>query len=385
MKKDLLEYFFHKYYDKFVGFEVADRTIKAIYLSKKKDIIYLENGVVYKLKPNIIVENQIKEESQLVDIFNDIKQELMITNDDFPIGMSFPGQSTVSKVLKVNKNLHGSEQENFIQQEISKQLHKKDIDICMDYYIFNKEYNIDGTVNENNPFYDVIAVSALQKDIDQRVEIAKASNLSPQVIDIDYLAIAGAANFLLPDEYKDVTAFFYLGHCTISLIVMSKFNVIYSKEATIDAELWQYLAYDIDSVLQNKTEPLKDKKVEHHKENEQHESDATRLPDNYTEILVSGDVINQFADQCLSLLQFFYSSQKGIDVKKMVLVGCFNTEKEDIILQSLNEKLNIAGDFLSFKNKIVLSDIAQDNKILQRIAPDMMISFGVALRGFDDD
>lgn len=380
MKKDLLEYFFHKSYDKFIGFEVADRTIKAIYLVKKKDVIYLENGAVYNLKPNIIVENQIKEESQLVDIFNDIKQDLMITEVDFPIGMSFPGQSTVSRVLKVNKNLYDRDQENFIQQEISKQLHKQDVDISMDYYVFNEEYNIDGTTNDNNPFFDVIAVSALQKDIDQRVEIAKASNLSPKVIDVDYLALAGAANFLLPEEYGDVTALFYLGNCTISLIVMNKFNVIYSKEATIDFELWKYLAYDMDLILKHQEthESLP-------KDNEQEVENIQSLPDNYTEILVSGDIINQFSDQCLSLLQFFYSSQKGIEIKRMVLAGCFNTEKENIILQSLNEKFKIEGDFLNFKEKLVISDTAKSNKVLQKIAPDMMVSLGVALRGFDDD
>lgn len=403
MKKDLLEYFFHKSFDKFIGFEVSDRSVKAVYLIQEDKKITLQNAIILKIKPNLIIENQIKEASQLVDIFNDIREEFNISEKEFPIGISFPGQSTVSKLLKINKNLLGSEQEEYIQQEITKQLHQQNIDISMDYHVFNGDYNFDGSPKEDETFMDVISVSALQKDIDQRVEIAKAANFEPKIIDVDYLALAGAASFLLPENYGEITAIFYLGHGSLSLIVMNHYNVIYSKETTLDTELWKYLSYDIDKLNKKDDLKLKEKvedqnikennkqiNIEVNKEMSNLEHNTSKdndliLQDNYSDVLVSGNIIKQFSEQCHSLLQFFYSSQKGMEIKNIVLSGCFNLDKSEMILEVINERFSIPGTFLEFNEKIKLSNEATENSILKKASADLMVSFGTALRGFDDD
>ena len=398
MKQDLLEYFFYKRFDKFVGLEFADNSIKAVYLTTHKGKVVLQNGVLYKLKPNIILDGQIKDDNRLIAALKDVKGELLIPEKNFPTGIAFPGNSSVTKLMKINKNLYGSEQEEFVLQEINRQLHKKDIEICMDYYIFRDNLNPESHASEGDIFHDVIAVSAMKKDIDHRNYILNSSGFEPKVVDIDYLAFAGACEFLLPKDYSEITVVFYLGRHSISIIVMNHYNVVYSKEATISSELWEYLAYNIEDYKPNNSQEsdnpeenssgineLESKDNLEQGEQENIAPDENKLEDNYTDILVSDEILNQFTDHCYSLLQFFYSSQKGMEIKKIVLGGCFNTDKSEKIEKSILDRFNIDTKMLDFTDNLELSSLIQENKIIKKIAPDMMISLGAALRGFDND
>ncbi|MCK5888692.1 MAG: pilus assembly protein PilM [Methylococcales bacterium] len=342
-----------------LGIDISTVAIKVLELSRSGGQYRVESYSVAPLPQDVIADNTI---TDIDAIANALRVAVKQSGSKIQqVCVAVAAASVMTKIIAMPAALSEDEMEDQILVEA---------DQYVPYPLdeINLDFEIQGETLENPGMVDVLLVASRRENIEDRVEALANAGLKAAIIDVEVFAIENAFSVLAEqlsdiDESK-VVAIVDIGATMTNMNIIQNSRTVYTREQSFGGK-------QLTEEIQNQYglsfgEAGLAKK-------------QGGLPDNYiTDVL---EPFKQAAVQQISRsIQFFTSSNEGVDVDNIVLAGgCASIAGLDkLVEKELGITTYVANPFL----KMSLSKRVKQ-KSLSNDAPAMMTACGLALRSFD--
>lgn len=211
-----------------IGLDINDQCIRMLGVTHAGSCHKITHFFKKELSEEATVRSEIKNieivESELKKIrkaFKKIKK----------VAIAIPNHLIFNKKILVNQQLSDTEREIFIQQELKRQFPEINENLSFDFNISTEIDNAETEKNEIN-----LWTSATQrKHISNKINIIKASGLTPFIVDVDHYALARAIIHLgLIKNNHDLIGLLNIERNTLNFIVINTQKIIYSKSKFFD-------------------------------------------------------------------------------------------------------------------------------------------------------
>lgn len=334
----MLDLFLRSKSNTFVGIEINCNAVRLLALAKKNAANFKVLGLVEQPLPlNAMVQDEIKDSSVVITALKQAAASIPKDKDN-AAAVAMSSGAIITKIIQLDRNLSGSVMEEQVWIRASEILSTQTADMSLDFCLLESD-----ELSKDQNRVSAMLVAARTEKVNLYVEILNAAGFDVKIVDVDYFALANACQYLAAKEnvmLKQATiAIFNFEAPHLMLVVMHKGNIVYTREITLEKNV---LAV--------------------HK------------------ILSADELITQMQHA----LQFFYSVSSSRKIEHVVLSGgsleTNNTDFATQIKQTLGIDTMIANPF-----KDMQLDANVDQAILEHNAPSFVISFGLGLRGFDND
>ncbi len=342
-----------------VGLDISSTSVKLIELSRAGNSFRVESHAVEPLPLNAVTEKTIQDVEAVGEC---IKRTVKKSGTRAKIAaVAVSGSAVITKVITMPTALSDSEMETQIQLEADQYIPYPLDEINLDFEIIGP--------TENNPeTVDVLLAASKSENVEMRSAAVNIGGLNTKVIDVEPYTIEHSYRLLksqLPAEVQDKSiAIIDIGATMSSLSVISGNQLIYTREQPFGGKLLT------EQIMRRYGLSYEDagrvKKI-------------GGLPDNY-----EPEILEPFkttlAQQINRFIQFYFSAgdHNGID-QLMLAGGCSSIPGIDEFIEAqIGTPTSIANPFsgMPIAPKVHRQRLNAD-------APSLLISCGLALRGFD--
>ena len=342
-----------------IGIDVSSSACKVLELSKADDHIRVERYAVEPLPQNSVVEHAITEVEQVAQAVERAVKRSGTRCRHAAVAVA--GAHVITKTIKMPANLSDAEMQTQIEMEA-------------DHYIpypldeVNMDYQVLGASEENADEMEVLMAACRKEIVDDYVAVIQGPGLTPAVVDIETYAMENAYSLIaehMPGGGMEKTvAILDIGATTTNINVIHNNHSVYSRDHTFGG---RQLTEEIQRRYGLSYEEAGLAKKQ------------GGLPDNY-----QTDVLRPFMEamcqETMRALQFFYSSSPFNSVDQLLLAGgCAQIPGiDEMVAARIGVPAMVANPFasMSLASRIKPQMLASD-------APSLMISCGLAMRGFD--
>ncbi len=342
-----------------IGIDVSSSACKVLELSKADDHIRVERYAVEPLPQNSVVEHAITEVEQVAQAVERAVKRSGTRCKHAAVAVA--GAHVITKTIKMPANLSDAEMQTQIEMEA-------------DHYIpypldeVNMDYQVLGASEDNADEMEVLMAACRKEIVDDYVAVIEGPGLTPAVVDIETYAMENAYSLIaehMPGGGMEKTvAILDIGATTTNINVIYNNHSVYSRDHTFGG---RQLTEEIQRRYGLSYEEAGLAKKQ------------GGLPDNY-----QTDVLRPFMEamcqETMRALQFFYSSSPFNSVDQMLLAGgCAQIPGiDEMVAARIGVPAMVANPFasMSLASRIKPQMLASD-------APSLMISCGLAMRGFD--
>ena len=342
-----------------IGIDVSSSACKVLELSKADDHIRVERYAVEPLPQNSVVEHAITEVEQVAQAVERAVKRSGTRCRHAAVAVA--GAHVITKTIKMPANLSDAELQTQIEMEA-------------DHYIpypldeVNMDYQVLGASEDNADEMEVLMAACRKEIVDDYVAVIQGPGLTPAVVDIETYAMENAYSLIaehMPGGGMEKTvAILDIGATTTNINVIHNNHSVYSRDHTFGG---RQLTEEIQRRYGLSYEEAGLAKKQ------------GGLPDNY-----QTDVLRPFMEamcqETMRALQFFYSSSPFNSVDQLLLAGgCAQIPGVDeMVAARIGVPAMVANPFasMSLASRIKPQMLASD-------APSLMISCGLAMRGFD--
>lgn len=342
-----------------IGIDVSSSACKVLELSKADDHIRVERYAVEPLPQNSVVEHAITEVEQVAQAVERAVKRSGTRCKHAAVAVA--GAHVITKTIKMPANLSDAEMQTQIEMEA-------------DHYIpypldeVNMDYQVLGASEDNADEMEVLMAACRKEIVDDYVAVIEGPGLTPAVVDIETYAMENAYSLIaehMPGGGMEKTvAILDIGATTTNINVIHNNHSVYSRDHTFGG---RQLTEEIQRRYGLSYEEAGLAKKQ------------GGLPDNY-----QTDVLRPFMEamcqETMRALQFFYSSSPFNSVDQLLLAGgCAQIPGVDeMVAARIGVPAMVANPFasMSLASRIKPQMLASD-------APSLMISCGLAMRGFD--
>ncbi|MEE9560686.1 MAG: pilus assembly protein PilM [Acidiferrobacterales bacterium] len=342
-----------------IGIDVSSSACKVLELSKADDHIRVERYAVEPLPQNSVVEHAITEVEQVAQAVERAVKRSGTRCRHAAVAVA--GAHVITKTIKMPANLSDAELQTQIEMEA-------------DHYIpypldeVNMDYQVLGASEENADEMEVLMAACRKEIVDDYVAVIQGPGLTPAVVDIETYAMENAYSLIaehMPGGGMEKTvAILDIGATTTNINVIHNNHSVYSRDHTFGG---RQLTEEIQRRYGLSYEEAGLAKKQ------------GGLPDNY-----QTDVLRPFMEamcqETMRALQFFYSSSPFNSVDQLLLAGgCAQIPGiDEMVAARIGVPAMVANPFasMSLASRIKPQMLASD-------APSLMISCGLAMRGFD--
>lgn len=342
-----------------IGIDVSSSACKVLELSKADDHIRVERYAVEPLPQNSVVEHAITEVEQVAQAVERAVKRSGTRCKHAAVAVA--GAHVITKTIKMPANLSDAEMQTQIEMEA-------------DHYIpypldeVNMDYQVLGASEDNADEMEVLMAACRKEIVDDYVAVIQGPGLTPAVVDIETYAMENAYSLIaehMPGGGMEKTvAILDIGATTTNINVIHNNHSVYSRDHTFGG---RQLTEEIQRRYGLSYEEAGLAKKQ------------GGLPDNY-----QTDVLRPFMEamcqETMRALQFFYSSSPFNSVDQLLLAGgCAQIPGVDeMVAARIGVPAMVANPFasMSLASRIKPQMLASD-------APSLMISCGLAMRGFD--
>lgn len=342
-----------------IGIDVSSSACKVLELSKADDHIRVERYAVEPLPQNSVVEHAITEVEQVAQAVERAVKRSGTRCKHAAVAVA--GAHVITKTIKMPSNLSDAELQTQIEMEA-------------DHYIpypldeVNMDYQVLGASEDNADEIEVLMAACRKEIVDDYVAVIEGPGLTPAVVDIETYAMENAYSLIaehMPGGGMEKTvAILDIGATTTNINVIHNNHSVYSRDHTFGG---RQLTEEIQRRYGLSYEEAGLAKKQ------------GGLPDNY-----QTDVLRPFMEamcqETMRALQFFYSSSPFNSVDQLLLAGgCAQIPGVDeMVAARIGVPAMVANPFasMSLASRIKPQMLASD-------APSLMISCGLAMRGFD--
>ncbi len=342
-----------------VGIDISASSIKVLELSKTGEQYRVERYAVEPLPLNAVVEHAITEIEQVAEVVERAVKRSGTRCKHAAVAIA--SSHVISKIIRMPAGL--SEQDLQMQIEME-----------ADHYIpypldeVNLDFQVLGLAEDNVEEVEVLIAACRKEIVDDYLAVIQSHGLTPTVVDIENYAMESAYTLLaqhMPGGGMERTVgIFDIGATSMNLNVMHNNRSVYTRDhnfggrqLTEEIQRRYGLSYEEAGLAKKQG----------------------GLPDNY-----QTDVLRPFMEamcqEVMRALQFFYSSSPFNSVDQVLLAGgCAQIPGVDeLVAARIGINTAIANPFA---HMALASRIKP--QILTNDAPSLMITCGLALRGFD--
>jgi type IV pilus assembly protein PilM len=350
---------FKKKSNPILGIDISATAIKLLELSRSGSRYRVESYAVEPLPANSVVEKTITDIEAVGEaIARAVKKAGTRTRN---AAAAVAGSSVITKIISMPSELSEDELENQIQVEADQYIPFPLEEVAMDFEVL-------GPSDENPDQADVLLAASRSENVDACVGVIELAGLTAKVIDVEAFAVENTIVMMAKDLFgggdNQVIAVADVGSTITTLSVMENLKTVYSREQTFGGA---QLTEDIQRRYGLSYEEAGQAKRQ------------GGLPDNY-EPEVLEPFKESMAQQISRAQQFFYSSSQITNIDHLILAGgCASING---IAELIESKVGIPTTVANpFANMAVSSKVPTQS--LTNDAPAMMISCGLALRGFN--
>lgn len=343
-----------------LGIDLSASSVKVLELSQAGDHYRVERYAVEPMPQNAIVEHSITEVEQVSQALGRAvkRSGSRIKN----VALAVPSSHVISKIIVMPAGLTDRELQTQIEMEADRHIPYPLDEVNMDFQVL-------GLTQESAEQASVLLVACRKEIVDDYTAVAEGAGLVAKVIDIETFATENAYEVIargMPGGGMEMTvAVVDVGATTTTLNVMHSNRSVYTRDhgfggrqLTEEIQRRYGLSYEEAGLAKKQG----------------------GLPDNY-----QTDVLHPFMEaMCQEItraLQFFYSSSPYNSVDMVLLAGgCAQIPGVDeLVAARVGVTTNIANPFsqMSLASRI-------KSQMLSADAPSLMVSCGLAMRGFGE-
>jgi type IV pilus assembly protein PilM len=342
-----------------LGVDISASSIKVLELSQAGEHFRVERYSVEPMPQNAMVEHSITEVDQVAQaIARAVKRSGTRLKH---AALAVPGSHVISKVVNMPAGLSDRDMQTQIEMEADRHIPYPLDEVNMDFQVL-------GSTSEGAEQVNVLLVACRKEIVDDYSAVADGAGLTPVVIDIETYAMENAYELIarnMPGAGMEKTvAVMDIGATTTTINVMHNSRSVYTRDHTFGG---RQLTEEIQRRYGLSYEEAGLAKKQ------------GGLPDNY-----QTDVLRPFMEalcqEVMRALQFFYSSSPFNSVDQVLLAGgCAQIAGiDELVAARVGVAAAVANPFssMSLATRIKPQMLGAD-------APSLMISCGLALRGFD--
>jgi type IV pilus assembly protein PilM len=342
-----------------LGVDISATSVKVLELSQAGEHFRVERYAVEPMPQNAMVEHSITEVDQVAQAIARVvkRSGTRLKN----AALAVPGSHVISKIVGMPAGLSENDMQTQIEMEADRHIPYPLDEVNMDFYVL-------GAASEGDEQVNVLLAACRKEIVDDYAAVAEGAGLTPIVIDIETYAMENAYGLIarsMPGAGMEKTvAIMDIGATTTTINVMHNSRSIYTRDHTFGG---RQLTEEIQRRYGLSYEEAGLAKKQ------------GGLPDNY-----QTDVLRPFMEalcqEVMRALQFFYSSSPFNSVDQVLLAGgCSQIPGiDELVAARVGVDAAGANPFssMSLATRIKPQMLAAD-------APSLMISCGLALRGFD--
>ncbi len=342
-----------------VGVDISATAVKLLELSRSGGRYRVESYAVEPLSSNSVVDKNISDvESVGEAIGRAFKKSNSRTKQ---AAAAVAGSAVITKIITMPADLSEDDMESQIQIEADQYIPFPLEEVSLDFEVLGPSENAPERV-------DVLLAASRSDNVDARVAALELGSLSAKVIDVEAFALENTVRLLADDMFDDasdkIVAVADVGATVTTFSVLENMKIVYSREQsfggsqlTEEIQRRYGLSYEEAGLAKRQG----------------------GLPDNY-EPEVLDPFKESMAQQISRAQQFFYSSSQISNIDHLFIAGgCASIPG---IAEVVEERIGIPTSIANpFANMAVASRISAQT--LTNDAPAMMVSCGLALRGFD--
>jgi type IV pilus assembly protein PilM len=342
-----------------LGVDISASSVKVLELSQAGEHFRVERYAVEPMPQNAMVEHSITEVDQVAQaIARAVKRSGTRLKH---AALAVPGSHVISKIVSMPAGLSDRDMQTQIEMEADRHIPYPLDEVNMDFHVL-------GSTSEGADQVNVLLAACRKEIVDDYAAVADGAGLTPTVIDIETYAMENAYGLIarnMPGAGMEKTvAVMDIGATTTTINVMHNSHSVYTRDHTFGG---RQLTEEIQRRYGLSYEEAGLAKKQ------------GGLPDNY-----QTDVLRPFMEalcqEVMRALQFFYSSSPFNSVDQVLLAGgCAQISGiEELVAARVGVAAAVANPFssMSLATRIKPQMLGAD-------APSLMISCGLALRGFD--
>jgi len=342
-----------------LGVDISASSVKVLELSQAGEHFRVERYAVEPMPQNAMVEHSITEVDQVAQaIARAVKRSGTRLKH---AALAVPGSHVISKIVSMPAGLNEHDMQTQIEMEADRHIPYPLDEVNMDFQVL-------GSTSEGADQVNVLLAACRKEIVDDYAAVADGAGLTPTVIDIETYAMENAYGLIarnMPGAGMEKTvAVMDIGATTTTINVMHNSRSVYTRDHTFGG---RQLTEEIQRRYGLSYEEAGLAKKQ------------GGLPDNY-----QTDVLRPFMEalcqEVMRALQFFYSSSPFNSVDQVLLAGgCAQIAGiDELVAARVGVAAAVANPFssMSLATRIKPQMLGAD-------APSLMISCGLALRGFD--
>ena len=352
---------FKKKADPVLGIDITATTIKLLELGKRGDKFSVESYAVEPLPPEAVVDKSINDIESVGDAISRAVKKSGSKLKAAAVAVS--GSSVITKTVQMPAGLTDDDLESQIQVEADQYIPFPLDEVAIDFQVL-------GETEDNPDQVDVLLAASRSEDVYNRVASLDFAGVKAKIVDVEAYTLentlALVASTFFDDPEDKIIAVADVGSVVTVFTVFKGLKTIYSREQVFGG---QQLTETIQNAYGLSFEEAGIAKKQ----------GAASLPGNYEQ-----DVLNPFkssmAQNISRAQQFFYSSSDVENIDHLFIAGgCAAIPGIiDFIFQDVGVPTSIMNPF---ENMPLSRKVSAP--ILERDAPAMIISCGLALRSFE--
>ncbi len=342
-----------------IGVDISASSIKILELSRSGDHYRVERYAVEPLPQNAVIEHTITEVDQVAQTMQRAVKRSGTKCKNVAVAVA--GSHVISKIINMPAGLADRDLQTQIEMEADRYIPYPLDEVNLDFQVL-------GPADTGGEQVNVLIAACRKEIVDDYLAVTQGAGLTPTVIDIETYAMENAYSLIaqhMPGGGMEKTiAVIDVGATTTNINVMRDNRSIYTRDHTFGG---RQLTEEIQRRYGLSYEEAGLAKKQ------------GGLPDNY-----QTDVLRPFMEalcqEVMRALQFFYSSSPYNSVDQVLLAGgCAQIPGvEELVAARVGVATAIANPFASMS----LSSRVKP-QLLSNDAPSLMISCGLAMRGFD--
>ncbi len=343
-----------------IGVDISSSALKLVELSEAgKGVYRLERYAVEPLAKDVVTDGNIANLDQVTEALRRGHKRLGSRNRN--VAMALPTAMVITKKIIVAAGQTEEELELQVEAEANQY-----IPFALDEV--NLDFQILGPAPNNPDEVEVLIAASRKEKVEDRVAIAEAAGLKPRVMDVESYATEEAFQMIapsLPANGRDQNiALVDIGAHVMHFYVVRNNQILFSRDQAFGGN---QLTHEIQRAFN-----LSPEEAESAKKN-------AGLPENY-----DADVLQPFMEtlalEVTRALQFFFTSTSYNQVDQIVLAGgcALIPALDELVAKRAGVNAIIGNPFanMTVSDRIRPRQLAAD-------APLLLISCGLAMRGFD--
>ena len=351
---------FKKDYKPIIGVDISTTSVKLIELDRSGKKYQVKSHAVEPLPAGTTGEKALTENTEVVGqvIAKAVKKSGSRTKHGV---VAVPGTAAITRVIPMPAGLSDDEMEEQIK-------------LGADQYIpfpleeVNMDFEVMGITEGTDDQVDVLIAASKSENVDFRVAALEAGGLEAKIVDIEAFALEASVSLIASEIFgggeDQVIAVADIGSMMTSFSVLEGLQIVYSREqdfggSQLTEEIQNHYGLSFEEAGLAKKQG--------------------GLPDNYEPEILQ-PFMTSLAQEISRAQQFFFSSGSINHIDRLLLAGgcAALTNIHEVVQAEVEIPTEVCNPFANMRINSGVS-----NQALKKDAPALMVSCGLALRGFD--